>query len=124
MIIDGISTDIAVNLTGKKVTIKERWKYEPLTFATPSSTNEWNEINIDVYPNPAYDLLNVSIKGLKMAGDVLATIKNIDGKVMADVGINKEVTNIEIEELPTGIYTLQVMNQNLVIFVTKFIKIQ
>lgn len=51
----GLATDIVSNITNQEVMIKERWKYEPLTFATPSSTKEWNEINIEVYPNPAFE---------------------------------------------------------------------
>ncbi len=124
MIIDGISTDIAVNLTGKKVTIKERWKYEPLTFATPSSTNEWTDVSIEVYPNPAYDLLNIQIKEMQTYQDLSASIINADGKIMTEQGIQKDINNIDISTLVSGVYTVKVMENKQIVFVSKFIKIQ
>lgn len=119
-----LAMDLTAHITNQAIKLKERWKYEPLIFATPSSTKDLNVVSVEVYPNPAYDILNVSIKGMKTDGDAIATIMNMDGKVMAEIGINKEITDIQISELPSGVYTIKVMHQNKVIFVSKFIKIQ
>jgi len=124
MIIDGISTDVAANLSGKKVTIKERWKYEPPTFATPSSTNEISPISVDIYPNPAFDMLNISIKGKTTVNDLVAIIINADGKIMTEQGIQKDINNIDISTLVSGVYTVKVMENKQIVFVSKFIKIK
>ena len=124
MIIDGISTDIAVNLSVKKVTIKERWKYEPLNFATPSSTNEISPISVDIYPNPAFDVLNIKIKALGAVTNLSVHIINTDGKVMSEISIKNEGNSLDISALNSGVYTVKIMEQNQIIFVSKFIKIQ
>lgn len=116
--------DIAAQVSGAEVKLKERWKYEPLVFATPSSTNEWSETNIDIYPNPAHDVLNINIKSLHNTTNMLAHIINADGKVVSEVNLQQEINNIDISALNSGVYTVKVMDNKQIVFVSKFIKIQ
>jgi hypothetical protein len=79
---------------------------------------------ITIYPNPAYDVLNIPIKDESANQNLLATVMNIDGKVMSESVINADNFSIDISALPSGIYTVKVKDNNQILFVTKFIKIQ
>lgn len=81
-------------------------------------------MDIDVYPNPANDVLNIEVKGVIKDAGLTATIMNTEGKTMSTENIHKDYTIMNISTLPSGIYTIKVVNQNQVIFVRKFIKIQ
>jgi hypothetical protein len=120
----GIATDIAAQVSYAEVKLKERWKYEPLVFATSSSTSEWTETNIEIYPNPAHDALNINVKTLDNTKNLVAQIINQDGRVMSEINIHNDRTNIDISLLNSGLYTVKVLNKNQTIFVSKFIKIQ
>ncbi len=96
-----------------------------MIFANPTSTDELVNMDIDVYPNPANDVLNVYIKGnIANTNNIIGNVLNSEGKMVSISNLNKEVNNLDISSLTSGIYTLQVMNQNQVIFVKKFIKIK
>lgn len=121
----GIASDLAADITNEPVKLKDRWQYEPLIFANPTSTDELENMDIDVYPNPANDVLNVYIKGnIANTNNIIGNVLNSEGKMVSISNLNKEVNNLDISSLTSGIYTLQVMNQNQVIFVKKFIKIK
>lgn len=120
----GIATDIAADMSSVPIKLKERWKYEPLVFSTPSSTNYINHIRVEIFPNPAYDVLNINVKGIKIGKDLKANIIRADGKVMSILNINMDFNNIDITSLNSGVYTVELMEHNKIVFVSKFIKIQ
>ncbi len=120
----GIATDIAAQVSSAEVKLKERWKYEPLVFATPSSNIDLLTYDVEVYPNPAHDILYINIKGTVGYKALTATIINIDGKVMSTSSVDRDNNPLDISSLSPGIYTAKVMNDNQVVFVSKFIKIQ
>lgn len=106
------------------IKLKERWRYDPLVFVTPSSIKDVSTLNLEVYPNPAYDVLNIHIRDHKKGYGMIANIINTDGKVVAEINIQSEFNSLDISTLNSGVYTKQVMEQNQVVFVSKFIKIK
>lgn len=79
-----------------------------------------------VYPNPAYNTINIKQRGIKR-GTAKFEISDIKGKVLYTVNefkvIDGDLENtLEISNLNTGIYILKVYNNNEV-FSTKFVKI-
>jgi hypothetical protein len=106
----------------------------PYDFCNPdivviSSTNQVldptpQNRKITIYPNPAHDVLNINIKTYENTTNLLAHIINADGKVVSEVNLQKEINNIDISALNSGVYTVTVMDQNQTVFVSKFIKIQ
>jgi hypothetical protein len=120
----GLATDLAADITNQPVKLKERWRYEPLTFLTPSYTKDVHAWSVDIYPNPAYDVLNIHIKGKNTGNDLVAAIINADGKVMVEFRIQKDSRYIDISALNSGVYTVKVTDVHDIVFVSKFIKIQ
>lgn len=72
-----------------------------------------------VYPNPAHDELNVVF-----SGDVKSlAVYNIIGKVMATYRVTGSSANISLENVPSGIYFLRLLNsQDNVVATKKFTK--
>jgi hypothetical protein len=62
---------------------------------------------INVYPNPSKDVLYFS--GI-LNEPIQAKVCDLFGKTMIDIQLDASNTQINIESLPTGIYTLQLQN--------------
>lgn len=62
------------------------------------------EVDIDIYPNPAKDLINIDIDG-KL--DFKASLFNIDGKLLRQV-LNR--TQIDINTIQAGTYLLEIQD--------------
>ncbi len=67
---------------------------------------------ISVYPNPTTDVLNLTYE-LANSSDVMVNIVSLEGKLIKSVNmgskyIGKHRTNINVQELPKGLYVLQV----------------
>jgi hypothetical protein len=58
-----------------------------------------------VYPNPATEVLIVSIKG---AGEALITLVNMNGSTVFQQNTNQEVTMIPLQSVATGYYILTI----------------
>jgi len=56
-----------------------------------------------VYPNPAYDVINVS--GLPVNSEV--RIMDLTGKLLITQKTMNTITNIDLHKLPQGVYILQ-----------------
>ena len=76
---------------------------------TVTNTSELNSRNINVYPNPAQDKLNVEV-----TENSKVEIFNLSGELVIDaivVNANK-VNTIDVQKLSTGVYMLKVYNSN------------
>ncbi len=95
----GISTEVIVG------------DYRSNTFISkPVSTN------IKIYPNPVYDVLNISTD---ISNKTNATITDLSGRVIITSELNKSSVNIiNLVGLDHGVYLLQIQGQN----TRKFIK--
>jgi hypothetical protein len=69
-----------------------------------------------LYPNPVRD--NLTIEN----GEGKATIRTIDGKVMMQVNVNSEKQNVDVSNLPNGIYVLSIQKPNGSAVTRKFVK--
>ncbi|MBI3234706.1 MAG: T9SS type A sorting domain-containing protein [Bacteroidetes bacterium] len=65
--------------------------------------------NINVYPNPANDLLNIIYTGYQSIQSY--SIFNLIGQEVMSGVINQNKTALNIENLPTGMYILKLMNK-------------
>lgn len=54
----------------------------------------------------------------------MASIINEDDKIISEINIKNDINSIDISTLNSGVYTVKVMDQNQIVFVSKFIKIQ
>jgi hypothetical protein len=76
--------------------------------------NENEETHIDIYPNPANDKINIELKN-ETKGNVVIT--NQLGQVVKEMNIDGKELTIDVEDLTSGIYFINVSNQRM-----KFLK--
>ena len=81
-------------------------------FSAPQNTEETNNQQLAIYPNPAKDVLNIN----NLADNQEVTIYSISGSVMKKV-IASGDTSIDISELRPGMYVVNAGN-----LFSKFIK--
>ena len=73
-----------------------------------------SELNINIYPNPTEDKINIELKN-ETKGNVVIT--NQLGQVVKEMNIDGKELTIDIEDLTSGIYFINVSNQRM-----KFLK--
>ncbi|MBB4805618.1 Zn-dependent metalloprotease [Chryseobacterium defluvii] len=71
---------------------------------------------IAIYPNPASDVINVS---MKISGEEKAEIYNMEGRKVLETTIGKGKNTIDVSNLPTGDYVLTLKGINVS---SKFVK--
>ncbi|MCF2489237.1 T9SS type A sorting domain-containing protein [Dyadobacter sp. CY347] len=93
------------------------------TFSTIRSVNLGKANGFSVYPNPVADQLTVETGNVASAGKL--RVYNAAGKIILskDVNFSGKPYQVETSTLPTGIYTIQVLNDLGVKEVHKFIKV-
>jgi hypothetical protein len=78
-----------------------------------------NTGNCSVYPNPVKDLLNIQAD----AAIISAGIYNMEGQLLSEQTVNTSA-QMDLQSLPTGLYTLQLKNkEGIVVQVQKIVKI-
>ena len=73
-----------------------------------------SELNINIYPNPAEDKINIELKN-ETKGNIVIT--NQLGQVVKEMNIDGKELTIDVEDLTSGIYFINVSNQKM-----KFLK--
>ncbi len=86
------------------------------------SLNRSNDVTVEVYPVPASDVLNIELGSI--SEDFTVVVIDITGKVVksTDFDGNQNEINLDITDLSTGTYFLQVQQTNGEFITTKFIK--
>jgi spore coat protein CotH len=88
----------------------------------PLSINEFNDsIKINIFPNPAFEELNIETYGLESDLNSRMKIFNLTGQVVTSEEINlKNMQKIDISDLSKGYYLLHISNNKFQI-ITKII---
>lgn len=84
-----------------------------------------DNVSIALYPNPAFDRMNVELTGFKAIDYVDLVITNAIGEIIKKfnkISVNK-VHELNIRELNPGVYTLKVLDTD-VSLVKRFIKVE
>lgn len=76
-----------------------------------------NTERIAAYPNPASSSIKIALNDTKATS---IKITDITGKVVKTENVMSNVVNVNIENLPIGLYIYQVMNNNDVVYTSKF----
>jgi hypothetical protein len=76
-----------------------------------------NAERIAAYPNPASSSIKIALNDTKATS---IKITDITGKVVKTENVMSNVVNINIENLPIGLYIYQVINNNDVVYTNKF----
>ena len=61
---------------------------------------------ISVYPNPATETLNIDLNSLN--GNEHILLQNLAGQTLMNVRVLSQHTELNVSELPTGIYILEI----------------
>lgn len=88
----------------------------------PVFTNDWSVSPFFIYPNPTTDFLSLGINDAKFKTGKVNIFDQKGGKLMTsdfNVGLSNR---INVSQLPSGFYILQVINNNSE-FKTKFVKL-
>ncbi|HET6992565.1 MAG TPA: T9SS type A sorting domain-containing protein, partial [Bacteroidia bacterium] len=92
-------------MTGKGVSGKHRdlWQYQPYV----TGMEEFNSMSVNVYPNPASEIINFDLDGNFVASTDHLSIQllNVEGKLISEQKVNGN-THVEMhnENWAAGIY--------------------
>jgi hypothetical protein len=81
---------------------------------------EINSENILIYPNPASDIITIELPGIVTGHDV--SLYSLTGALMIKKCINRDYEQLDIGEIPPGVYILKIKGKEISI-VRKIIKI-
>ena len=85
-------------------------------FVTEStnSVQELDGLNVEIYPNPANDILNIAIESSLSIADLDVTIFSLDGKRWLHQNEKSSLLTrtVDISRLPQGVYLLRVETQH------------
>ncbi len=75
--------------------------------------------SVQVYPNPAKDVLNITLTGFKtlsgLEKGLTATLLTTEGKVVKTYPITSPTTQLDVADLQTGIYLLKITSENQIV---------
>jgi hypothetical protein len=92
----------------KQVDYNGKFEYSDVVSVTPNCKPE---LTLKMSPNPTRDLLNVTLYGF-VEDEVEVTIMNPNGAIVRKVMMITGSTNqVDLKELPTGVYNLQVKSE-------------
>ncbi len=82
-----------------------------------------NKLQINIYPNPAKDLINITIKDSEINPDRLI-IAGLSGKIMLEKSLSPGSSDLQIPlNLKSGVYVVELLSKNLILITQKIIVI-
>ncbi len=96
----------------------------PAGIAAPLSNRSESNDEITLYPNPSDGLLNISIPASENENRTLRIFNTVGAEVFAIKGnssVNSGITQLDLRYLPSGVYLMQMINQQDVISSYRFV---
>jgi len=98
--------------------------YKNLNLTNIKENNLLNNNNISIYPNPTNDKLNIAIKNFNSQKIIELKILDVFGKVVYETQLVKNISEIDLNHLPKGIYFAKIIEINKIdgtpsVFITK-----
>lgn len=84
----------------------------------PENIEELNSQNINLYPNPANDILNIT------SSETISEIEivNVMGQVVKRIEVNADNAACNVEDLTHGVYVVRISTKGTIISLGKFVK--
>jgi uncharacterized delta-60 repeat protein len=105
--------------TDGQITLVGSFSYNPsgimrLIGDTPSSSNTItaNNENFNIYPNPTADIINIKAENSEFLLNLNITLYNLLGQQMKQQSINSSFNELNVSDLPKGIYVYSINNSN------------
>ena len=93
---------------------------DDLYYTFPSSIETPESVGLSLYPNPVSDLLTINtLEGLTFT---LATIYSLDGRIIQNVVLNSNTSRLDVSNLKTGAYIVELSNKEGTIVRQQFLK--
>jgi len=105
---------------------KELWTYDLDSFITSTPKQAIDPANITLQSNPVHDVLRVSLPDDVSSGSLTFNILNLRGQIVAsyeNLRIQGSTTELDIERLNPGVYSLQVVHRGKLTKTLKFLKL-
>jgi hypothetical protein len=65
----------------------------------------------ELYPTPASDKLTLTLNAAPLQNELTLSIMNMSGQIIRELVINSQVTDISIDDMPSGIYVYQLKDE-------------
>ena len=78
--------------------------------------------SVQIYPNPASHLLNITVDDWKESDSCVYLILDMNGSLVAKGAVVKKQTKVNVKSLPSGLYVVRILSGNQEIGSHKFIK--
>lgn len=100
---------------------RQQWKFTPYSppIAFRKQLKDTNPKNINVYPNPLVDYININNLRIKNATFKLV---DIQGRTISTKQIDSENSQIYVGDLANGLYLVTIEDNGQIIYSNKFIK--
>ncbi len=85
--------------------------HQPVLTVTAIKVSDNLPYTIDVYPNPTHDLLLIRLKDSDIQG-FLYLLYDMNGKVLELKLFESDITAVNMDQYPAGLYLLKVMQQD------------
>ena len=109
-------TSLAFNPSGQPYVAYQDWddsnKATVMYYNAPAGINELQSSQISIYPNPATDKITIEIAA-GLASSQLSII-NLNGEEVLTRQITQPKTQIDISNLPSGVYIVRLTNDKTV----------
>lgn len=105
---------LAAAYTGSVYTALTYFKFDQVTFSVPEITGT---VQVNVFPNPASDILNVSID--KANPGFTLSFKTMLGQELLSKTIRGQYDQVSLAEIPGGVYLLQIKTNEGALFTRK-----
>lgn len=91
-------------------------------YRMPAGVSELdNAAGITVYPNPAQNIVNVTVNAA-VAGDITVDVYNLLGQKISSVPANDHKAQVDVTNLPAGCYLIDCISDGVKIATARFIK--
>lgn len=90
-----------------------------VSYCSTVSINENEKIKVSIYPNPASDLLNITMKNT--VNNVDFVLYNILGEKVILTNLNAGLNTVNVEKLPNGIYFYSIVKENKILETKKLV---
>lgn len=90
-----------------------------------TGTGEVNTPNtpINIFPNPASNLLNLEFDSDRYEGDQMVHIRDLHGRLLLQQVVTSPRTQIDVNNLEKGLYTISILEGSNVIWSNQWVKL-
>lgn len=92
-----------------------------MNVATDINNVNNNRASVDIHPNPAHDLINITIHS-ESYQEYRVELVNVLGNRVADYPLSKTTGQVDISSLPTAVYTVRITGDGSLIGLSKLVK--